>query len=98
MAYIICPCGAQLSNVAFPAPHSFRLVSDADLDAVTDYRDIDDVDIIDRDAFDRRSKEALQCFACPRLLIWDGATWVSYLPEDRSGGASARLATQVSQP
>ena len=80
-----CPCGAEQSDVAFPARGRSHLVSDEDLDAVTDYGarkrplwphdgegdDSSDATIVLRD-LERRAKAVWECWGCGRLLVYAG--------------------------
>lgn len=68
-----CPCGAAQSNVEFPAPNKFHIISDRDLDGITNYAC--DPITIDAGGFDKYVREAYVCWRCQRLLILekDGA-------------------------
>lgn len=75
-----CPCGAEQSDVAFPAPNKLHLITDADLDAVTLYGhqleefgepgDHDD-DAMSANGFEARARACWLCWNCGRLLVFE---------------------------
>lgn len=74
MASITCPCGAGISDVMSPSTTNRRLITERDLDAVTDYAKDDEP--IKRDDFDARALDVEECWSCGRLLVADA--WGNY--------------------
>ena len=87
-----CLCGAEQSDVASPARGKSHLVSDEDLDAVTDYsfkkRSLgggkNDATIVLRD-LEQRAKAVWKCWDCRRLLVYagDGSALLAVYKEEK---------------
>lgn len=69
MSYLNCPCGQEIHDTEAPSPNKALLIFDHDRDAITDYRSLIDVDIIDADDLEERSREVWRCWSCGRLHV-----------------------------
>jgi hypothetical protein len=60
-----CACGRDISDVQFPCSEELHVISDKDLDYLTNYA----TDQIDAEAFGDHKRDLLECSKCGRLHL-----------------------------
>jgi len=83
MSFVVCQCGAHISDVVWPSPSVYHVVSDRALDTFTNWSSCR----VEVPCAEFKKRLVRECHACGRLLLGDRTDpenktdFVSYVPE-----------------